>query len=57
MKRSALQNELVVVLRMAFWARKVFETFEKRAPELICVKMKQGFFPDKWAISKLWIIF
>ena len=57
MKRSALQNELVVVLQMAFWARKVFETFEKRAPELICVKMKQGFFPDKWAISKLWIIF
>ena len=32
MKRSALQNERVVVLRMAFRARKVFGTFEKRAP-------------------------
>ena len=33
MKRPALQNEQVVVLRMAFRARKVFGTFEKRAPE------------------------
>ena len=34
MKRPALQNERVVVLRMAFRARKVFGTFEKRAPGL-----------------------
>ena len=32
MKRPALQNKLVEVLRMAFRARKVFGTFEKRAP-------------------------
>ena len=32
MKRPALQNKRVGVLRMAFRARKVFETFEKRAP-------------------------
>ena len=31
-KRPALQNKQVVVLRMAFWARKVLGTFEKRAP-------------------------
>ena len=30
-KRPALQNKQVVVLRMAFRARKVFGTFEKRA--------------------------
>ena len=34
MKRPALQNKQVVVLRMAFRARKVLGTFEKRAPEL-----------------------
>ena len=33
MKRPALHNKLVGVLRMAFRARKVFGTFEKRAPE------------------------
>ena len=33
MKRPALQNKQVIVLRMAFRARKVFGTFEKRAPE------------------------
>ena len=32
MKRLALQNEQVGVLRMDFRARKVFGTFEKRAP-------------------------
>ena len=32
MKRQALQNKQVGVLRMAFRARKVFGTFEKRAP-------------------------
>ena len=33
MKRQALQNKQVGVLRMAFRVRKVFGTFEKRAPE------------------------
>ena len=33
MKTPALQNELVGVLRMAFQARKVLRTFEKRATE------------------------
>ena len=33
MKRPALQNKQVGVLRMAFRARKVLGTFEKRAPE------------------------
>ena len=32
MKRSALQNKQVVILQMAFRARKVLGTFEKRAP-------------------------
>ena len=32
MKRPALQNKQAGVLRMAFRARKVFGTFEKRAP-------------------------
>ena len=32
MKRPALQNKQVVVLRLAFRARKVLGTFEKRAP-------------------------
>ena len=31
-KRPALQNKQFVVLRMAFRARKVLGTFEKRAP-------------------------
>ena len=30
-KRSALQNKQVVILRIAFRARKVLRTFEKRA--------------------------
>ena len=33
MKRPALQSKRVGVLRMAFRARKVFGTFEKRASE------------------------
>jgi len=33
-KRPALQNKQVVVLRMAFRARKVLGTFEKWAPDL-----------------------
>ena len=32
MKIPALQNKRIRVLRMAFWIRKVFGTFEKRAP-------------------------
>ena len=32
MKRSASQNKQIEVLRMALRARKVFGTFEKRAP-------------------------
>ena len=32
MKRPALQNTQVVLLRLAFRARKVLGTFEKRAP-------------------------
>ena len=32
-KRPALQNKQVVVLRLAFRARKVVGTFEKRAPD------------------------
>ena len=36
MKRPPLQNKQVVVLRMAFRARKVFGTLEKRAPGLCC---------------------
>ena len=34
-KKTASQNKRVAVLRMAFQARKVFGTFEKRAPVLI----------------------
>jgi len=42
MKRPALQNKQVVLLRMAFRARKVLGTFEKQGPhqqrdkELLC---------------------
>ena len=35
MRRPALQNKQVVILRMAFRARKVNRTFEKRAPGLL----------------------
>ena len=35
MERPALQNKQVVILRMAFRARKVLGIFEKRAPGLI----------------------
>ena len=36
MKRPASQNKQVGVLRMAFLARKVYGTFEKRAPGPNC---------------------
>ena len=39
MKRPALQNKQVVVLRMAFRARKVIGTFEKRAPGPVVRKL------------------
>ena len=35
MKRPALQNKRVGVLRMAFRARKVFETSEQRAIDFL----------------------
>ena len=35
MKRLALQNKQVEALRMAFRARKVFGTFEKRASGIV----------------------
>ena len=35
MKRPALQNKWVEVLRMAFRTRKVFGTFEKQAPAVV----------------------
>ena len=38
MKRPALQNKQVVLLRMAFRARKALGTFEKRAPGLIMIR-------------------
>ena len=38
MKRPALQNKLVGVLRMDFWDRNVFGTLEKRAPGPSCCK-------------------
>ena len=38
MKRPASQNKRVGALQMAFRSRKVFETFEKRAPGLISGK-------------------
>ena len=41
MKRPALQNKEVVVLRMAFRARKVFGTFEKQAPDVKCANVFQ----------------
>ena len=50
MKRPALQNERVAALRMAFRARKVFGTFEKRAPGPSCSRhdsANQGSRPKK----------
>ena len=42
MKRPALHNKQVGVLRMVFRARKVFGTFEKRAPGIIKTKTFRG---------------
>jgi len=43
-KRPALQNKQVVVLRVAFRARKVIGTFEKRAPGLWPLRQHQFWF-------------
>ena len=42
MERPTLQNKWVAVLRMAFRARKVFETFQKQAPELLMLRVSSG---------------
>ena len=47
MKRPALQNKQVVVFRMAFRARKVFGTFEKRAPGLKSLLKFNAFHGEK----------
>ena len=40
-KRPALQNKQVVVLRLAFRAQKVVGTFEKRAPGVVvCMRAR-----------------
>ena len=44
MKRSALLNKQVVILRMAFRARKVLGTFEKRPPGKLVVKLQSSCF-------------
>ena len=41
MKRPAIQNKQVVVLEMAFRARKVLGTFEKRDPAPISALLKR----------------
>ena len=43
MKRPGLQNTQVVILRMAFRARKVIGTFEKRAPGFEMQRKLLGF--------------
>ena len=43
MKTPALQNKQLGVLRMAFRARKVFGTFEKRAPGCLDFTLIQFF--------------
>ena len=42
MKRPALQNKRVGVLRMAFRARKVFGSFERRTPGPMMAKEWQA---------------
>ena len=66
MKRPALQNNQVGVLRMAFRARKVLGTFEKRAPGLssvFCISRGWCFnkgciaclrlSPSDWSVQKM----
>ena len=57
MKKPALQNKDVGVLGMAFRARKVFGTFEKRAPEVnefdhrIFGLLKRRERPENWGLK------
>ena len=57
MKRSALQNKQIEVLRMAFRARKVFGTFAKRAPgplaDIFNMSAQKGVFPSKLKQAKV----
>ena len=46
-KTPALQNKQVVVLRMAFRARKVFGTFEKQAPGTLLFRSSHSLFSMK----------
>ena len=63
MKRPALHNRQVVVLQMAFRARKVFGTFEKRAPEPdsnpdLCdpsTVIDQLSYQVKWELVIMWV--
>ena len=48
MKRSALQNKQVVVLRMGFRARKVFGTFEKQTPDRIKLSDTSFWYQREW---------
>ena len=61
MRRPALQNKQVVILRMAFRVRKVIGTFEKRAPGtllfasariFICLFLFLFCFPGALSIAK-----
>ena len=51
MKRPALQSKRVVVLRMAFRARNVFGSFEKRTPD----HSTGNLMPYSFAIS-VWVL-
>jgi len=53
MKRLALQNKQVEALRMALRARKVFGTFEKRAPGLQNVYFRLPSVAQKRCMLKL----
>ena len=52
-KRSSLQNKQVVILRMAFRARKVLGTFEKRAPALIWPDRLSLIYTSKFFFTRL----
>ena len=55
MKRPALQNKQVGVLRMAFRARKVFGTFQKQAPALRGFPLGTPVFPSHEKKNKIWL--
>ena len=52
MKRPALQNKQILILRMAFRARKVIGTFEKRAPEQIFALVFKSRYLHKGEVSR-----